>query len=106
MTEAAGLAGRAGHWAALAWGAGQALGARGARRRTCVGRAGGRKQALGRRRTGAQADAGQARRRAAGARGVAAGARGRVASAGRGARGGRLGGLCASGVFSWARLGV
>ena len=33
-------------------------------------------------------------------------ARGRAAGAGRGARGGRLGGLSASGVRSWARLGV
>ena len=33
-------------------------------------------------------------------------ARGPEAEAGRGARGGRLGGLCASGVRSWARLGV
>ena len=31
---------------------------------------------------------------------------GRAAGAGRGSRGGRLGGLCASGVHSWARLGV
>ena len=62
VTEAAGLAGCAGHWAALAWGAGQVLGAR-------LGVQGvrGRRQALGRRRTGAQADAGQALRRAAGA---------------------------------------
>ena len=29
-----------------------------------------------------------------------------AAGAGRGARGGRLGGLCVSGVLSWARLGV
>ena len=36
----------------------------------------------------------------------ARGARGRAAGAGRGARGGRLGGLCSSGVRSWARLGV
>ena len=33
-------------------------------------------------------------------------ARGRAASAGKGALGGRLGGLCTSVVHSWARLGV
>ena len=33
-------------------------------------------------------------------------ARGRAAGAGRSAWGGRLGGLCVSGVRSWARLGV
>ena len=33
-------------------------------------------------------------------------ARGRAAGAGKGALGGWLGGLCASGVRSWARLGV
>ena len=52
--------------------------------------------------------------RAGGARGRASGRmglggsdeRGRAAGAGRGARGGRLGGLCASSVRSWARLGV
>ena len=34
------------------------------------------------------------------------GARGLAAGAGRVSRGGRLGGLCASSVRSWARLGV
>ena len=33
-------------------------------------------------------------------------AQGRAAGASRGARGGRLGGLCPPGVRSWARLGV
>ena len=33
-------------------------------------------------------------------------AQGRAACAGRGARGGRLGGLCTPGVRNWARLGV
>ena len=33
-------------------------------------------------------------------------AQGRAAGVGRGAWGGRLGGLCAPGVRSWARLGV
>ena len=103
MTEAAGLAGRAGHWAALAWGAGQALGARlgvqgerGPHRRACVGR----RQVLGRRRrrTGTQADAGKARRRAAGARGAAAGARGAAAGA-RGAAAGARG--AAAGAQTW-----
>ena len=83
MTEAAGLAGCAGHWAALAWGAGQVLGARG------------RRQALGRRRTGAQADAGQALRRAAGARGAlqARGAPCRRAGLAAGAREARTHGM-------------
>ena len=40
------------------------------------------------------------------ARGHGMNARGRAAGAGRGVRGGKLGGLCASGVLSWARLGV
>ena len=40
------------------------------------------------------------------ARGQGMDAQGRAAGAGRGARGGRLGGLCAPGVRSWARLGV
>ena len=44
--------------------------------------------------------------RAQQARGHGMDAQGRSASAGRGARGGRLGGLCAPGVRSWARLGV
>ena len=54
----------------------------------------------------------QAGRAAAGARGAqqARGhdmdARGRAAGVGRGARGSRLGGMCTSGVRSWARLGV
>ena len=54
----------------------------------------------------------QAGREAAGAqgtqqaRGHAMDARGRAAGAGKGARAGRLGGLCASGVRSWAKLGV
>ena len=76
--------------------------------RACAGRVG-----AGRR------SAQQAGLAAAGARGAAAGARGtqqarghgmdargRAAGVGRGARGGWLGGLCASGVRSWARLGV
>ena len=54
----------------------------------------------------------QAERAAAGAggtqqaRGNGMDVRGRAAGAGRGARGDRLGGLCASSVRSWARLGV
>ena len=40
------------------------------------------------------------------ARGHGMNARGSAAGASRGARGGRLGGLCASSVRSWARLGV
>ena len=40
------------------------------------------------------------------ARGHGMDTQGRPAGAGRGARGGRLGGLCAPGVRSWARLGV
>ena len=52
----------------------------------------------------------RARGRAIGRMGVgssdARGERGHAAGAGRGARGGRLGGLCDSGVRNWARLGV
>ena len=44
--------------------------------------------------------------RAQQARGHGMDAQGRAAGAGRGTRGGRLGGLCAPGVRSWARLGV
>ena len=40
------------------------------------------------------------------ARGQGMDAQGRAVGVGRGARGGRLGGLCAPGVRSWARLGV
>ena len=88
--------------------AGQALGVRGARRRTCVG-ARARAQ-VGARARGALAGARQGER----ARGLGrqrragrAGARGgRAAGAGKGARGGRLGGLGAAWACSWARLGV
>ena len=46
-------------------------------------------------------------RRAGGRAGVGrSDARGHAAGAGRGARGGLMGCLCASGVRSWARLGV
>ena len=52
----------------------------------------------------------RARGRATGRTGAggsdAQGAQGCAASASRGARGGLLGGLCAFGVRSWARLGV
>ena len=94
-------AGRAGAGRA---GTAQAAWARG---RGAHGRWGGRRwewQAWAR---GAQASARAERHfRAQQARGHAMDAQGRAAGAGRGARGSRLGGLCAPGVRSWARLGV
>ena len=112
-----GRAGRQGGRAGCRW-ARRALGAH-------VCWASGRRLAAG---AGVQAGARQAERaagwasgskRAGHAAGAAAGARGtqqarehgmdalgRAAGAGRGVRGGRLGGLCTSGVRSWARLGV
>ena len=48
----------------------------------------------------------RAHSRAQQARGHGMDAQGHAAGAGRGARGGRLGGLCAPGVRNWARLGV
>ena len=75
------------------------MGARGAQASACVERHGmarGARRQLGRRAHG----------RAQQARGHGMDAQGRAPGAGRGAQGGRLGGLCAPGVRSWAKLGV
>ena len=110
-----GAGGRAGHWAlsagrrrvagvrTLAQGVlalGVGAGARAASERQ---RRWGTQAAEARRRWGAQASGTKwARRALAGAWAWATATRGERG----GARGGRLGGLCASGVCSWARLGV
>ena len=104
-------------------GLGWALGRRGRRRacralgtgRACVrgvqgARAAGLAGRWGAGAAGAGAQGERAHGRASGRTSVGGsdtqGARGRAAGTGRGTRGGRLGGLCASGVRSWARLGV
>ena len=81
-----------GRWEQQAWARGAQASARAERH----GMARGARRQLGRRAQG----------RAQQARGQGMDAQGRVAGAGRGAQGGRLGGLCAPGVRSWARLGV
>ena len=89
---AAGAGARRARWERQAWARGAHASARAERH----GMARGARRQLGRRTHG----------RAQLARGHDMDAQGRAASAGRGARGGRLGGLCAPGVRSWARLGV
>ena len=81
-----------GRWERQAWARGAQASARAERH----GMARGARRQLGRRAHG----------RAQQARGQGMDAEGRAAGAGRGARGSRLGGLCAPGVHSWARLGV
>ena len=82
-------------WASGSRRAGRAAGARGAQ------------QARGARsRRAGRAAGARGAQQARGARGQGMDARGRAAGVGRGARGSRLGGMCTSGVRSWARLGV
>ena len=89
---AAGAGARRARWERQAWARGAQASARAERH----GMARGARRRLGRRVHG----------RVQQARGHGIDAQGRAAGAGRGARGGRLGGLCAPGVRSWARLGV
>ena len=89
---AAGAGARRARWERQAWARGEQASALLERH----GMARGARRQLGRR----------AHSRAQQARGHGMDAQGRAAGAGRGARGGWLGGLCAPGVRSWARLGV
>ena len=89
---AAGAGARRARWERQAW----ARGAQASPRAERHGMARGAHRQLGRRAHGRAQQAG----------GHGMDAQGRAAGAGRGARGGRLGGLCVPGVRSWARLGV